>query len=316
MATTKNAKITDAVISKIMDKLNNGFIPWVKPWEKWKSWSRGTGNDYTGVNSILLGGGEYITFKQCQKEGGKINKGAKSEQIAFYKSYDRQPSREEAEILKDISPKEGDIAKVNGAMFVYTAKGWITKQKMLKYYNAFNVATSTDLELKHDKIVKRHKWDSIEIAEKIFNEYTNKKNISVNYGSNAAYNAQAFTFETGKVISFNSITLPQREQFKGSGQFYETVFHELIHSTAKELNRPLGHGKKEYAREELVAEIGQAYIMSFLGIDYPIDNTAAYCRSWAKTLDEDKNAVLYAAPKALEAANHILNSVGIDTKEQ
>jgi len=267
------------ISERFIAELEKGTIPWIRPWEFWTSWSRGSGEDYKGVNQLLLGGGEYATFKQIKEAGGKVNKGAKGKHIIFYK-----------EFIKTIeAAEEGDEDEVK-------------KVRVLKGYTVFNI-DDTDLEAKHERKQKTHRWKPENKAEQMIKAYTKSHNIKIKYGSNRAFN---------ETMGDNSVTLPKKEQFKSTAEYYSTVFHELTHSTARYVNRDVsdyGKNKKARAREELVAEIGAAYIMSYLGIEKEMSfkNSAAYIKSWASNLKDDKNAILYAAPKAIEAANMILN---------
>lgn len=286
----KNA--ADIIAAKFIEKLENNIIPWVKPWEHWTSWSRSTGNYYRGVNILLLSGGEFATFKQIKEAGGKVNKGAHAEQIVNYTEYSRKVSD-----ISSLTPAELER--------VYTDEdGQLRiKCKSVRYYNVFRL-DNTDLKQKHDKTAgKTHKWDALEQAEKIIKAYTEAAGIDINHGSNKA-------FATGDI----EVTLPMREQFASAAAYYSTMFHELTHTTATAQGRDLsGYHKsnKERAREELVAEIGAAYIMSYLGIDtdFTESNSAAYAKSWAANLKDDASAILYAAPKAIDAAEQIINSL-------
>ena len=75
------------VTSRIIDQMEQGIIPWQKPWvASGQAISRSTGKAYSLLNQMLLGrGGEYVTFKQCQQEGGKVKKGAKAQIVVFWK---------------------------------------------------------------------------------------------------------------------------------------------------------------------------------------------------------------------------------------
>lgn len=134
-------------------------------------------------------------------------------------------------------------------------------------------------------------------------EVASAAEIDINHGSNQAFATGGF-----------AVTLPTREQFASAAAYYSTMFHELTHTTATVQGRDLSgyhKSRKERAREELVAEIGAAYIMSYLGIetDFTEANSAAYMKSWAANLKDDSSAILYAAPKAIDAAEQIINSL-------
>lgn len=292
---TENKKtVAEIVTQRFIDALEGGKIPWVKPWDNWTSWSRSTGNDYRGANQLTLSGGEYITFKQAKDQGIQINKGSKSEMIVKYTEYRKTITEEEynAHLLEYMhkNPEHVDGGKVK------------VDAKSIRYFNVFNVEACTDAEPKHDKPQPVHTWDAIEEAEKIAADYIEREGLKVTAETNQpCYKPGAHELESGR-----------KEQFVSAEAYYSTLFHELTHSTMKTLKRDAsayGVSKKARAREELVAEIGAAYIMSYLGIEnsFTVENSNAYVKSWAENLKSDPNAILWAAPKAIEAANLILN---------
>ena len=291
---TNKKTVAEIVTQRFIDALEGGAVPWVKPWDEWTSWSRATGNDYQGANQLTLSGGEYVTFKQAQDQGIKINKGAKSEMIVKYTDYRKTITREEYDAHKleymHRNPEQTEDGKIK------------VDARSVRYYSVFNVEKCTDADQKHEKKQPRHEWDAIEKADQVAGDYMKRGGIELDEGSNSAYYT-AFGHD---------VTLPRREQFGSCEAYYSTLFHELTHSTAKEMGRDLSsyhHSKKARAREELVAEIGAAYIMSYLGIEsgFTVKNSEAYVRDWAANLKNDPNAILYAAPKAIAAANLILN---------
>lgn len=304
-ATEEKKSVAEVITDRFVKALEGGMIPWVKPWEMWKSWSRNTGNDYQGVNQLLLSGGEYLTFKQAKAAGIKINKGAKAERIVKYTEYKKTITAEQFEEYKKWFPAsmkeqlDKQVERLDNGKVKVPAKS-------VRYYNVFNVEAFTDAEVKHDKKQSRHEWNAIEKAEEIIKGYTEKYNITVEHLGNSAYNRDNLMSEGGHV------QLPKREQFKSAEGYYSTFFHELVHSTADYVKRDKSQyhkSNKARAREELVAEIGAAYIMSYLGIEsfLTVENSNAYVRGWAENLKSDPKAVLWAAPKAIEAAELILN---------
>ena len=280
---TQKRNWTEEIANRFIDELENGTIPWVKPWDNWKSWSRNTGNDYQGVNQLMLSGGEFLTFNQIKEAGGHLEKGSKGEKVVFYKEYMR----------KDEDPETGEEVQ--------------TPAKVLKAYTVFKI-TDTDLEQKHDKKQPAHKWDAIDKAEEIATKYAEAYGVTIEHGGNRAFNSGGGGAVMGNM---NRVQLPKKEQFSEPAEYYSTLFHELTHSTAGTIGRDTSKyasDKKERAREELVAEIGAAYILSYLGIESEFSkaNSGAYARSWAENLKDDKAAIMYATPKAIAAANLIL----------
>lgn len=301
---TNKKTVAEIVTQRFIDALEKESIPWIKPWDDWKSWSRKTGDFYQGANLLTTSGGEYITFKQAKEEGIKINKGAKSEMIVKYTEYMKTITEEEFEAKRYTYVASKCERLDNGKVKV--------PARSVRYYNVFNVAECTDAEEKHEHKQPRHEWDAIEEAERIQKAYIEKSGISVQTaGNQPLYSPAGHYIVTGRP-----------EQFKSAAAYYSTSFHELIHSTQKELNRETGAAfrgsdGKAKAREELVAEIGAAYLMSYLGIEngYSINNSEAYVKSWISNLKNDPNAILWAAPKAIEAAELILAAAGIKANQ-
>jgi len=295
--------VAEIVTQRFIDALALGSVPWFRPWEMWSSWSRATGNDYRGANAMLLTGGEYVTFKQAKEQGIKIEKGAKSEMIVKYTEYMQKISKADFEAqgltVTDRVEDCGEFYKVPA--------------KSIRYYNVFSVDRCTDAEPKHEHKQPSHEWEPVAKAEAIADAYREAHNITIEHCGNKAYNRDSL-FEGGHV------QLPKREQFKKVEEYYSTLFHELIHSTADFVKRDKSQyasSKKARAREELVAEIGAAYILSFLGMEteYSVANSQAYVGNWAKALKSDPNAILWAAPKAIEAAELILSAAPEEGEE-
>ena len=109
------------------------------------------------------------------------------------------------------------------------------------------------------------------------------------------------------------ISMPRFDSFVTAEEFYSTLYHEAIHSTGSEkrLNRLNNNissfGNEEYSKEELVAEMGAAFLCGFAGIENStINNSAAYVQGWLKSLKDDKKLVIMAAAQAQKAADYIL----------
>ena len=81
-----------AVTARIIDQMENGIIPWQKPWiSNSKAISHATGKPYSLLNQLMLGRpGEYLTFKQCQQAGGKVKKGEKASMVVFWKFIEQE----------------------------------------------------------------------------------------------------------------------------------------------------------------------------------------------------------------------------------
>lgn len=270
------------VTDRILDMLNDGKIPWTQPWVcgNSRAISYVTRKPYSILNQMLLGApGEYITFNQCKKLGGYVNKGAKSRYVVFWKMI---PHEE----VKD-GKKQTDLIP------------------FLRYYNVFSISDCTGIESKMPKI-EPNDVPSDERAEATIADYVARSGVGYHLqDQDRAYYSPLL----------DAVYLPLREQFKGTAQFYETALHELVHSTGHEsrLNRLSGSnmhfGSESYSKEELVAEIGCASMMNMLDLETgdTVRNNAAYVQSWMKALKNDPRMVVSAASKAQKAVEMIMN---------
>ena len=109
--------------------------------------------------------------------------------------------------------------------------------------------------------------------------------------------------------------LPQQHTFNTVEEYYSTLFHEITHATGhesrlarKSILEPSYFGSHEYSKEELVAEMGAAFLSGYCGIEnITIENSAAYIGGWLKSLKNDKTLLIHAAAQAQKAADFILN---------
>lgn len=270
------------VTERIIEQLEQGYIPWKKPWLTFNqgAFNRVSKKPYSILNQMLLGReGEYATFKQWQKLGGKIKKGAKSDVVVFWK-------------MVDVPTSEDGVVSVKQIPF-------------LRYYNVFHISEVEGVEPLETK-QKLFDTEPIEEAEKLFREYTERENIKVILSKqNRAFYSP----------SNDSITLPLIEQFERAEEFYSTAFHEATHSTLKasrcdreEENKNSYFGNEDYTKEELVAEIGSSAIINALGLETEgtFKNNSAYIQGWLKVLKNDKKFIVSASSKAEKAVKYIM----------
>ena len=276
--------VYELVTERIIEQLENGVIPWERPWTGVKSgaFNRISKKSYSLLNQMLLKyDGEYATFKQWSDLGGHVRKGEKSEIIVFWKI---QPIEEEQE---DGTKKVKQIP-------------------LLKYFNVFHISQVDGVEpLPADDL---NNIESIEKAENILHDYWTREDITVEHiASNKAYHSP----------SYDLIHLPLFEQFKEANEYYSTAFHESVHSTMKEsrCNRAeerkgklVAFGSEDYSKEELVAEIGSASLMNIIGIETKksFRNSSAYIQNWLSVLRNDVKFIVSASNKAEKAVSYIL----------
>lgn len=276
--------VYEMVTERIISQLENGIIPWEKPWSGIQSgaYNRISKKPYSLLNQMLLNHeGEYATFKQWTDIGGHVRKGAKSEIVVFWKI---QPVEE---ILEDGTKEVKQIP-------------------LLRYFNVFHISQVDGVEpLSKDEL---NDIEPIEKAESILHDYWNREGIEIEHiaSDNAYYSP-----------SRDLIHLPLMEQFKDANEYYSTAFHESVHSTMKETrcNRAedrkgklVAFGSNEYSKEELVAEIGSANLMNILGIesDKSFRNSTAYIQGWLSKLRNDVKFIVSASGKAEKAVKYIL----------
>jgi antirestriction protein ArdC len=118
--------------------------------------------------------------------------------------------------------------------------------------------------------------------------------------------------------------MPLRKAFSEAEGFYETMFHEMGHSTGhasrlnrKEITGGIYFGSQDYSLEELVAELTAAFLCAEAGIDQPVlNNTVAYLRSWLEKLQKEPQAFITAAARAQKAADYILDRKAVEKPEE
>ena len=277
--------VYEMVTDRIINQLEQGVIPWQKPWTGVRSgaYNRISKKSYSLLNQMLLQhDGEYATFKQWQDLGGHVRKGEKSEIVTFWKI---QPVEEEQE----------DGTKV------------VKQIPLLRYFNVFHISQVDGVEpLPKEEL---HDIEPIEKADQVLNDYWTRENITVEHkvGNRAYYSP-----------TLDMIRLPLFEQFNDSNEYYSTAFHESVHSTMKEdrCNRAedkkgklVAFGSNEYSKEELVAEIGSANLMNIIGIETKksFRNSTAYIQNWLSVLENDVKFIVSASGRAEKAADYILN---------
>jgi antirestriction protein ArdC len=278
--------VAEKVTNKIIEKLEQGIIPWKKPWTGQSARNWVTQKPYRGVNKFLLDDGEYISFKQCTDAGGKIKKGAKASMVVYYKltTYENKES-------------DGDTETTSSKTIPF-----------MRFSNVFNINDCEGIEskIKPSETIQNN---PIEDAQELFQNYLNQRNCSfeTNDGSDRAFYSP----------SCDKIIMPSIKQFNCSEEYYSTLFHEGVHSTGhssrlKRITEFASFGSQIYSKEELCAEIGSAILCEKVNIDISktFDNSVAYIQSWLKVLKNDKNLIISAASQAEKAVELILKEKG------
>ena len=281
-------KITDMII----EKLQNGVVPWQKTWKTAYPKNFVSGLEYKGINILLLGMQDFesnywLTFKQCKDLGGFIKKDEHSSMVVFWKP-----------IIK-MTDKELDEPNA-GIHF------------LLRYYYVFNI---DQCNLPVEVLKKRNIMSTnpkILEAEEIIKKYKNPPEIVFN---NIIPNPRYLP-------RLDKIEIPPIASFVDSDSYYASLFHELIHSTGAKhrLSRrgvidTIQFGSENYSKEELVAEIGASFLCNISSIQKTIDNQISYIQNWINILNNDNRMVVIAASQAQKAVELILNDTLTNQQE-
>lgn len=296
MATETEPKkdVYEIITSRIIEQLEQGKVPWKQTWtEGGLPQNLFSKNYYRGINMWLLmslgySNNYFLTYKQMKALGGSLKKGEKPCLVVFWKW---------------LKPKEeGKEESVNSA-----PKG----KPILRYYTVFNIEQCEGIS--EDKIPVREVFQRnntpIELCEQVVNDMPNRPVIK--HKENRAFYSPFFDY----------VNMPKLKTFDSSESYYDTLFHELVHSTGhitrlnrKELTDMQSQGGDVYSLEELIAEIGACYLASHTGIlNNGFENNVAYIQAWLDKLKNDKKFIIYASAKAQKSVDYILN---VQTKEQ
>ena len=278
---TQNSKfnIYELITNKIIEKLEAGVIPWHNPLNGGFDIAKNyvTQKPYRGINQILLDGGEYLTFKQVQSLGGKVKAGEKGKIVTFYKTSAFMSEDED------------------GEEFIKTIP-------FLRYYYVFHLSQTEGIPSKlKEQGLKDN--DYIDECNQIVNNYKNKPPI-LNKDNAVAYYSSSEDY----------VNIPNINHYESSEYYYAVLFHELIHSTShpnrlgrKKVGEAVRFGSEAYAQEELVAEMGSAFLCGLTNISKPtIDNSASYIDGWMKAIRNDNKLVIIAASAAQKAVDYIV----------
>jgi antirestriction protein ArdC len=245
---------------------------------------------YRGINHFLLSASKYVqpywlTMRQANELGGHVRKGEESTIIVFWKVEDRSA---DAQNVNEI-----ELDKECSRRFV------------LRYYRVWNVGQCELPEGALEKLPKTetHDHDPIASVERIITEMPDPPAIE-HAGTKAFYSGTA-----------DRITMPPRNLFISAEEYGSTICHEAIHSTGhkrrlarESITEAAAFGSAVYSKEELIAEMGGAYLCAEAGISNAvIENQAAYIAGWLTRLRDDRRLVVQAAAQAQHAADYILN---------
>ncbi|SFI51679.1 ArdC family protein [Caulobacter sp. UNC279MFTsu5.1] len=277
-----------SITNQILANLAQGVTPWTKPWTAGHAAGpvsrplRHSFEPYSGINTLVLWGTAvergyaapiWMTFPQALELGGAVRKGEKSTTVVYANRITRQDTNDQGEDVERSIP-------------------------FLKAYPVFNVEQIDGLpERFRAAPVTLPESERIARADAFL---AATKAEVVHGGDMACYELIA-----------DRIRIPEFGAFASAHDYYATRGHETVHWTRhpSRLDRDLGRktfGDEGYAREELVAELGAAFLCAELGVDLrPREDHAAYIGHWLTVLSQDKRAIFSAAAHAQKALDYL-----------
>lgn len=300
MANKRVLEFRKNVTEMFINGLKKDGLAWKQGWdsESLLPSNANTGALYKGINRLNLilsaknrgySDNRWLTFKQIKDEGYHLEKGSKGVNVEFWFPYDMKNKETVTWQKYNEYLKSGREANEFSLLF--------------KLYTVFNGDNIKGLPEKEEYLNKDVNPDKI------------IKEISMNMNVPIIHEKDEFSAYYNP--SKDEIHLPIPERFFSKDEYNATALHELAHSTGHKdrLNRNIGmKGSKEYAYEELVAEITSVFMSAYTGIkvaDVDIDNHSAYVNSWIKELEESPDILAKAIKEAEQASDYMERYIGI-----
>lgn len=286
----KRLDVHQAITDQIVAAIEAGAGDWQMPWHRTGEGLNhpvniDTGNHYRGVNVIALwcsaqmrgfSTGTWGTYRQWQNRKCQVRKGEKASLIVFYKELDIERST--------------DFGEIEADTLLFAKVSWVFNADQVDGFQPAAEAPAVS------------KAEALEAADRFIRATT----ADLRHGGTRAYYRPSEDY----------IQMPDKERFVGSAtssateSYYATLLHELTHWTAhsSRCDRRLGDrfGSEAYAMEELVAEMGSAFISCNLGVTPELrPDHAQYIDTWLKVLKADKKAIFTAASQAAKAADFL-----------
>lgn len=284
------ADVYQRVTDQIVAELEKGVRPWLKPWNAEHAAGRITrplrGNlvPYQGINVIMLWSEAvakgftapiWMTFKQAQELHAHVRKGEKGSLVVYANTVTRTETDETTG-----EENERDIP-------------------FLKGYTVFNVEQIEGLPA-HYYAPAAAPLDPVQ-RDASADAFFTQAGAEIRHGGNMAYYS----------VTSDHVQMPPFETFRDAESYYATLAHEVTHWTRhpKRLDRDFGRkrwGDEGYAMEELVAELGSAFLSADLDLAPQVrEDHAAYIEGWLKVLKQDRRAIFTAASHAQRAADYL-----------
>lgn len=296
---TSTPDIYSRVTDKIIADLEQGVRPWVKPWKGGNTEGRITlpvrhnGIPYQGINILLLWGEQldkgfqsnrWMTFKQAQALSANVRKGEHGSLVVYANKVTKSETDDKGDEIEREIP-------------------------FMKGYTVFNVDQIENLPAEYRTEPESVETEPHELIEHAQVFFANTGAV-IRHGGNRAYYAPLQDI----------VQLPIPEAFNTAESYASVKAHELTHWTSHKtrLDRQLGKrfGDDAYAAEELIAEMGAAFVCAQLGLTPEVrEDHAAYLDHWLKVLKGDKKAIFSAASQAQKACEFLFSLQGEEAQQ-
>lgn len=296
------------VTDRIVAALEKGTAPWKRPWRSAQDAGMGfpvnalTGNTYQGMNVLLLwlsaaelgfGSDIWLTYRQAQQLGGHIRKGEIATDAVIYKPLKVPVKDRNGHVLRD---ERGEVV--------------MTEVPMIKANPLFHVSQCDELPANfyESRRMPEEAAEGITLpATRRALDILNASGVKV---TRAAQNRAYYSPSNDRIV------MPLSSQFDCEAGYWATLLHELVHASGHQsrLNREgitsssRKFGDPLYCEEELIAEIGSAFLCAQIGVQGEV-NHESYIQSWQRVLKADKKALFRAAKQARLASEFLLNAV-------
>lgn len=289
-STTPRSDVYERVTARIVAELEQGTRPWLKPWSAPHDDRmpllplRANGTPYRGVNILLLWGAAFeggyrsniwMTYKQAAEKGAQVRKGEHGSLVVYADRFTKTETDDQGQ------DSEREIAFMKG-------------------YTVFNVEQIDGLPANlYEPPAPIDTGRTVELIEEA-EAFIAQTGATIRHGGNRAF----YSTKT------DHIQMPPPQAFKDAESYTATKAHELVHWTGHSARNAREFGKRfgdqAYAFEELVAELGSAFLCADLGITpEPREDHASYLAHWLKVLKDDKRAIFTAASHAQKAADFL-----------
>ena len=289
-----NRDVYQAITDRFIEQLKKGTVPWQQPWTSCVQ-NIVSRKPYRGINAFTLGMTDrtspfWLTYKQALDLGGHVRKGEKSLPVIYYKILEKQDAAGNVVVREDGHP---------------------SRVPLVRWANVFNLDQTEGIEA-----------PAITTTESARPPLERAAAIAENAKLCPIYHAGFAAVYSPKD---DIIRLPAPTTFHSQEDYYLTLFHEMTHATGhgsrldrEGITQPAKFGSERYSKEELIAELGAAFLSNEAGIlnQVQFNNSAAYLNSWIQKLENDPRMIVSAASQAQRSTDFVLGNEHKETLQE